>query len=41
MKANEEILESEPETKTDVEMTSEEAIISVNDKVIIEVKIIN
>ena len=41
MKANEEILKPEPETETDTEITSEEAIMSVNDKVIIEEKIIN
>ena len=39
MKANEEILEPEPETET--EITSEEAIMSVNDEVIIEEKIVN
>ena len=39
MKANEKILEPEPETET--EITSEEAIMSINDKVIIEEKIIN
>ena len=39
MKANEEIFDPEPETET--EITSEEAIMSVNDKVTIEEKIIN
>ena len=39
MKANEETLEPEPETET--EITSEEAIMSVIDEVIIEEKIIN
>ena len=38
MKTNEEISESQPETETDLEITSEEAILSVNDKVIIEEK---
>ena len=39
MKANEETLEPEPETET--EIISEEAIMSVIDEVIIEEKIIN
>ena len=39
MKGNEETLEPEPETET--EITSEEAIMSVIDEVIIEEKIIN
>ena len=38
MKTNEEISESQPETETDLEIASEEAILSVNDKVIIEEK---
>ena len=38
MKANEEISESQPEPETDLEITSEEAILSVKDKVIIEEK---